>query len=80
MKINPRYPTKCVFMTRNVGKTHYSVESLANLSPKIWNIIPKDIKTLPSVNLFKTKIKKWDPSDCPCKLCKIYIPGLGYIN
>ena len=28
---------------------------------------------------FKSKLKSWNPINCPCKLCKTYIGGVGYI-
>ena len=28
---------------------------------------------------FKSKVKSWNPINCPCKLCKTYIGGIGYI-
>ena len=23
---------------------------------------------------------KWKPTDCPCRICKIFIPNLGFIQ
>ena len=31
-------------------------------------------------NLFKDKIRKWRPINCPCRLCKKYIPNVAFIN
>ena len=28
---------------------------------------------------FKTKVKSWNLRNCPYKLCKTYIGGVGYI-
>ena len=28
---------------------------------------------------FKAEIKKWIPENCPCRICKKYLPGLGFI-
>ena len=28
---------------------------------------------------FKSKVKSWNPINCPCKLCKTYIGGIGYL-
>ena len=60
--------------------TNYGSESVKYLGPKIWNILPKVLKDSSTLYNFKEKIKSWIPYDCPCKLCKIYIPDLGYIN
>ena len=28
---------------------------------------------------FKAKIKFWKPESCPCRLCKVYLPQIGFI-
>ena len=55
-------------------------ESLRFLGPKIWDIIPKTIKEASSLTIFKNKIKNWVPEDCPCRLCKDYVQGLGFVS
>ena len=52
---------------------------LRALGPKIWNIIPPDIKNSLSLAIFKRKIKKWVPVNCPCRLCLNYVEGVGFI-
>ena len=80
LKDNIRYPSENRFKTRNVKSVRYGTETLAHLGPKIWSIIPNDIKEEQSLKLFTKKIKQWKPERCPCKLCKTYEGGLGYIN
>ena len=58
----------------------YGTESLRYLGPKIWDIVPNSLKESSSLRNFKVEIKKWIPHGCPCKLCKIFIPDLGYID
>ena len=43
---NKRYPTPSIFETNNVHTTKFGIESLAHLGPKIWNIIPDDLKQI----------------------------------
>ena len=65
---------------RPIPKTvHWGTESLVNLGPQIWDIVPADIKNLPTLESFKQRIKKWNPQNCPCRLCKIYIRDLGFL-
>ena len=80
LKPSVNYSSRNPFMTRNVRTVRYGTESLAHLSPKIWDIIPNDLKEVDSLKLFKSKIKLWKPNKCPCKLCKTYICGVGYID
>ena len=53
---------------------------MAHLGPKVWSIVPIEIKETNSLKEFKKKIKSWKVSNCPCKLCRSYIKGVGYID
>ena len=64
---------------RSVNSVRYGTESVSFLAPKIWDILPKEIKDSKTLNVFKTKIKKWVPRECPCRLCKTYVPQVGFI-
>ena len=57
----------------------YGTESISFLAPKIWEILSNEIKDSETLQLFKAKIKRWDAVDCPCRLCKIYLPQLVFI-
>ena len=49
-------------------------ETLSHLGPKNCVLVLQELKQSVSIGGFKSKIKKWDPSYCHCKLCKnIYI-------
>ena len=64
---------------RNIRTTHYGIETISNLGAKIWDLLPEEIKNASSLSVFKTKIKKWIPKKCPCKLCQTYIKYIGFI-
>ena len=32
-----------------------------------------------NLETFKKEIKIWEPNDCPCRLCKVYIEGVGFL-
>ena len=68
------------FSTRNMHSVHYGTDSLSHLGPKIWNLIPNNIKESKTLNAFKSKIKLWVPENCPCRLCKVYVPEVGFIE
>lgn len=55
-------------------------DSLRYLGPLIWQLVPEKTKKLSSLTNFKTEIKKWVPKNCPCRLCKDFVHGLGYVN
>ena len=57
----------------------YGTGSVSFLAPKIWDILPKEIKNSETLNAFKLKIKNWVPLECPCRLCKTYVSQVGFI-
>ena len=76
-RYNLRNQTK--FKTRNVYTTRYGTETISNIGPKIWNLVPNNIKESNTITEFKAKIKHWSPENCPCRLCKTYIQNVGFI-
>ena len=50
------------------------------MAPKIWNLVPKEMKQVPTLNELKAKIKIWKLENCPCRLCRTYLPQIGYIT
>ena len=63
----------------NPKKVNSGLETLRCLGPKIWDMIPFELRNVDSLPLFKEKIKNWIPENCPCRLCKTYIPQLGFL-
>ena len=78
---NAHYKTRNVpdFIIPRVRTVNHGSESISVLGPKIWEIIPSSYKNLPTLDAFKQSIKKWIPIECPCRLCKTYIQGVGFI-
>ena len=64
---------------RRVKSVRYGNEFIWSLAPKIWEIWPNEIKDSDTLQIFKVKIKKWIPEECPCRLWKIYLPQVGFI-
>ena len=70
---------KRTFKCRHVKTVSCGTDSLAYLAPKIWELVPNEMKNLVSLTAFKTAIKKWKTTNCPCRLCKNYIPQVGFV-
>ena len=60
--------------------TAYGLRSLKYFAPKIWNIVPIDIRNSDSLSEFTTKIKSWKPVTCPCNLCCTFVGQVGNID
>ena len=67
------------FMSRQVNSLYHGTESLSFLGPKIWEQVPQEIKESENIAIFKSKIKKWTPSHCPCRLCRTYLLQIGFM-
>ena len=68
------------FAMPNVKSVFHGSKSISYLDPKIWDIIPLNLKELTSLNAFKNGIKNWQPKNCPCRLCKQYVLNLGFLS
>ena len=53
--------------------------SIKYLGPKIWELIPDEMKELESLQEFKRAIKLWKLTSYPCRLCKQYFYGIGFL-
>ena len=61
------------FEKRQMHSPYHGTESLSFLGPKIWDLVPVELKQSESLDYFKLKIKNWVPFKCVCRLCKTYI-------
>ena len=59
--------------TAKVRTVRYGLKTALYRAPQLWSLVPADLKSLPNVNLVKSKIKHWECTECPCKLCKTYL-------
>ena len=65
-----------ILCTRNVKTVKYGSDSLSFRGAKIWALVLNSIKISKSLSKFKSKIRKWKPAGCRCKICTVYIPNL----
>ena len=74
------YCSRFPFKSRNVRTVAYGTETLNFMGPKIWSLVPNELKEIATLSEFKREIKIWIPQNCPCRMCKTYVAGLGHIN
>ena len=66
-------------LRRRRNRTVYlGTEIISSLAPKIWELLPSDIRSANSLEIFKEKIKFWTRDKCPCRLCKTCIDNVGF--
>ena len=80
LKDDIKYSSRFPFKTRNVNTVHHGTETLTFLGPKIWEIVPNELKAISTLREFKIKIKLWKPNKCSCRLCKVYVAGVGFVD
>ena len=68
-----------VLERRHNRNNNFGVESISTLDTKIWALVSENLRQSTSLNIFKRSIKKRNSSNCPCRLCKIYVQNVGFI-
>ena len=68
------------FETRNIKSVYYGSETISFIGPKIWELLPSNIKDSENLNIFKPNIKSWVPENYLCRLCKLYFADVGFIE
>ena len=77
LRYNLRNPS--TFLRNGVSTSLYGSESIRILGPKIWELLPADIRFAENLNTFQVKKKNWKVENCPCRLCKDFIEGVGFL-
>ena len=60
--------------------TIYGIDTIAFRGSQIWHSLPPDIKNSESLNSFKSNIKRYGNLTCHCKICRTFVPCVGYID
>ena len=69
------------FTRPKVNKVYKGNNSLRIFGPIVWNdMLPDKLKECASLVEFKNDIKTWTPINCPCRLCKHYVHGVGFVE
>ena len=70
-----------VFVRAKVKSEYLGKGSFRYFGPIVWDeMLPTEFKSIKTLEVFKSKIKKWVPDNCKCRLCEEYIQGIGKIN
>ena len=52
------------FSLSSLHTTDFGLNSLLYFAPKVWNMVPLELKILSDVEIFKFEIKKWKLMQC----------------
>ena len=67
------------FVRDSVYTRRYGLNSLSYFAPKVWDMIPLEIKNINSLQKFKTEIRKWALENFSCYLYRPYLQSLGFV-
>ena len=67
------------FARISVNTSRFGLNSLRYFASKVWNIVRSGIKNASNLNIFKNKIRKWEPKEYHCYLCQSYVSNLGFV-
>ena len=68
------------FVISQVKTVYKGSNSLRYFEPIIWSLITKKIKRCDTLASFINNIRQWRPDACPCRICKNFIPDVGFIE
>ena len=77
---NYSLPSESELLLPNVNSVFKGQNSISYFGSVKWNSIPFELRKASSYQIFKSEIKRWRPTNCPCRLCKNYIGNLGFTN
>ena len=69
------------FVKPKVNTVFMGEGSVRYFGPVVWDeMLPQNLKSIETLEKFKTEVKKWIPSNCNCWICKEYVAGVGFVN
>ena len=74
---NLRYTSESIISP--IHSVCHGSESLSCLGRKIWELIPPVIRQIDTFSGFEKAIKKWKPTNCPCRISKTCIPNVSFL-
>ena len=65
---------------RNMHIALFGTDTISSSGPNLWKLISDKIKHALILSTFKAKDKSWTISNCPCRLCKILVKDLDFVE
>ena len=68
------------FSGPQINTMYHGTESTSNHGPKIWDLVPSNLKEISALDKFKNAIKQLKPEDFTCRLCKVFVQNVGFLG
>ena len=72
--------SRTVFSLPQVKSINFGLKALRYFGPKIWNILPSDIKNSGTLKELSKKVESQITQNCPCRIRENYIYQVGFTN
>ena len=59
---------------------YHGNESISNLGPKSWDLVPSNQEKISDIDKFKKATKQWIHEDCPWRMCKDFVQNVGFLE
>ena len=59
---------------------YHWTESISKLGPKIWDLVPSNLKDITELDKFQKVIKQRKTEECPCKLWKVFVQNVDFLE
>ena len=66
------------FSSRNIKTVRYESQTISYMGSNIWSLVHKEIKQIITLNELKAIIKILKLENCPCRLCRTYLPQIRF--
>ena len=67
-----------VFKTRIPTLSRCKLNSIPYKAKQLWDLLPENLKSSPSLTVFRNEMKLFECFKCPFNIWKIYVTSLGY--
>ena len=56
----------------------YGLETISYRAPQLLTIFPEEFTQRNTISLFKSDVRQCICNECPYRLCKVFVPNLGF--
>ena len=69
------------FIRPQINSVYKGEQSFRWFGPIVWDtMLPCNFKAISDLEEFKKAIKQWVPTNCLCRLCRDYVPSVGFVT
>ena len=63
-----------------IRTTRFGLQTASYIGAQLWDVLPKTVREAESIDSFVSLVKDIPDLQCRCRLCVVFITGVGYIS